>query len=406
MNNFLSLFRSSLLRAKTVLIISLVISLGVAFLAMTLADSGESETPPIRLGFIDEDGSAASIDLARYLKDDLKMELVRSKGQSDSEPVQSIDPTKTGSAPAQSIDPTAFDSELVEKRISGVIAVPNGFEHALIGGAADAPAELTFMDDYANEAFVRGYIDAYMDSLVTLAAAANGDSAKLDEMIAHTAAGGIEIKTAARDAEAGKRQSDMEGFNFMLGFFMMFCFMMSISISQMLYEDRANGTYRRIKAGKVTSVQYVASVAAIGFVIALLIEGPALLLYALSGSYSGVPIGITILMLFVFTVFVVALGIFLGISANGTNSIVSVLIAVATITSMLGGAWFPIELAPSVFPVLSLFTPQYWTFDAISSYQEGAGSIGLPVTVILLTSLLFYILAGIRFTSNRSAARV
>jgi ABC-2 type transport system permease protein len=262
------------------------------------------------------------------------------------------------------------------------------------------------MDDYANEAFVRGYIDAYMGSLTTLAATANGDGAKLDALIVATAKEGIEIKTAARDAEAGKRQSDMEGFNFMLGFFMMFCFMMSISISQMLYEDRVSGTYRRIKASKVTSIQYVAAVAAIGFVIALLIEGPTLLLYALSGSYSGVPVGITILMLFVFTVFVIALGIFLGISASGTNGIISILIAVATITSMLGGAWFPIELAPSVFPILSLFTPQYWTFDAISSYQEGAGSIGLPITVVLLASLLLFILAGIRFTSNRSAARV
>jgi hypothetical protein len=73
---------------------------------------------------------------------------------------------------------------------------------------------------------------------------------------------------------------------------------------------------------------------------------------------------------------------------------------------MLGGAWFPIDLAPSIFPKLSLLTPQYWTFDAISSYQEGAGSIGLSVTVILLAALLFFILAGIRFTSNRSAARV
>jgi len=394
-NNFLSLFRGSLLRAKNILIIALAISLGVAFLAMAITSPGESETPPIRLGFMDEDNSAASKDLARYLKDDLKMELVRPDRQ-----------TELDSELVKSNRQTELDSELVEKRISGIIRIPSGFEDALLGDAADAPAVLTFMDDYVNEAFVRGYIDSYMGSLATLAATANGDGAKLDVLIAASAKDGIEIKTTVRDAEAAKRQLDMEGFNFMLGFFMMFCFMMSISVSQMLYEDRANGTYRRIKAGKVTSIQYVSAVAAIGFVIALLIEGPTLLLYSLSGSYSGVPIGITILMLFVFTVFVVALGTFLGIIANSTNGIVAVLIAVATITSMLGGAWFPIDLAPSIFPKLSLLTPQYWTFDAISSYQEGAGSIGLSVTVILLAALLFFILAGIRFTSNRSAARV
>jgi ABC-2 type transport system permease protein len=357
--------------------------------------------------------------MARYLDGELGIALVRSE------------------------DMDYLDSELVEKRISGIISLPEGFEAALLAGVAggavvtgggssenagsgsgvaggssgenagsgagvaggsSAPAVLTFLNDYANEAFLRGYIDAYLGSLSTLAAASGDDAEAFGELLADAASGGVKVSEEAYSDSREKEQTGKDAFSAMIGFFMMFCFMMSIGVSSMLHEDRAAGTYRRIKAGKVNSVQYVASVAAVGFVLALLIEAPSLALYTLSNSDSGVPVGITALMLFAFTLFVIAFGMFVGIAASGMNGIVSVIIAVSCITSMLSGAWFPIALAPQPFQTLSYAAPQRWVFEVIASYQNGAGSVGLPLVIVLLASLLFFMLAGIKFASNRSTA--
>jgi ABC-2 type transport system permease protein len=387
MNNFLSLFRGSLLRAKIVLIVSLAVSLGVAGLSIVLTmSSGQSDNsslPAIKIGFVDMDGSASSKDMARYMSKDLNMELVRSTDQE------------------------RLDSELVEKRISGIVKIPKGFESALLAGEDQVPAELTFLDDYANEIFVRGYIGTYMSSLAILSASANGNSSDFQKLLSEAAESGVTVNTAEKDSSQEKKQSDMEGYGYMIGFYMMFTFMMSMGLSSMLFEDRVAGTYRRIRASRTTSVQYVAAVAAIGFVISLTIEGPSLLLYSLSGAEPGVPMGITVLLLFVFSVFVIALGLFTGIIVTSMNAIVGVTIAVANITSMCGGAWFPVENAPKVFQYIGLFTPQHWIYEVVRSYQEGSGgNIVLPIAIVLLAAMLFFVLAGVRFASNRNVANV
>jgi ABC-2 type transport system permease protein len=238
-----------------------------------------------------------------------------------------------------------------------------------------------------------------------LATAADGDAAVFERML--TEAGRLEsdVETGHGDAELARREAQKEGFWFMLGFFMMFSFILSISIAQMLHTDRLDGTFRRVRASNVTSVEYVASIAAIGFIISLLIEGPALLVWHASGSYSGVPFGVTALMLFAFAVLVNAFGIFVGIVMPSFSGIVAAVVAVGTITSMLGGAWFPVELAPPLFKTLAKFTPQHWFYEAVYSYEDGAGAFGIPLAILLLASLLMLILAGLRFASNKGDGR-
>jgi ABC-type multidrug transport system permease subunit len=75
---------------------------------------------------------------------------------------------------------------------------------------------------------------------------------------------------------------------------------------------------------------------------------------------------------------------------------------------MLGGAFFPIGLAPRLFQVLGSVTPQHWFFRAVSAWQEGAGAGGAigPVLIITLAAVLCFVLSGIQFTTNKSLARV
>jgi ABC-type multidrug transport system permease subunit len=90
----------------------------------------------------------------------------------------------------------------------------------------------------------------------------------------------------------------------------------------------------------------------------------------------------------------------------GQGGILAVIIAVTTITSMIGGAWFPVDMAPQFFQTLGQFTPQHWFFEAVNAWQTGAGGAVGPTIVILLAAALCFVLAGIQFTANKSLSRV
>jgi ABC-2 type transport system permease protein len=377
--NFGILFRSALLRSRKLLILAFAVSIGVMAVSVIATSSGQDgETAgwaAIKLGFIDRDGSAAAKDMASYFEKDLGMELVRSKGADE------------------------LNADLLNKQISGVAEIPKGFQGALLAGKPK-PVELTFTDEYANESFVKGYFGIYMESASVLSAAAEGDAASFERMLAEAAEARPSIDKTRRDAELTRRESAKESFHFMIGFFMMFSFMLSIIIPQMLHTDRLDGTFRRIRASNVTPVEYIASIACIGFILSLLIEGPAMAVWHMTVTDSGAPLGVTALMLFAFAVLLNSLGIFLGVAVKSFSGISTVIVAGSTITSMLGGAWFPLEMAPPIFLTLSKFTPQHWVYDAIGSFDSGNGAVGVPLAILLLASLIFLVLAGIRFADK------
>jgi ABC-2 type transport system permease protein len=310
-----------------------------------------------------------------------------------------------------------MNSLVVDKRISGLIEVPAGFESGLLSGRLGAKGfetgfsgvrnavELTFMGDYANEVFTRGYIDSYMQSLGVVVLAAGGDAATLKTLLSGVRENRVPEETLTKDETLLKEEMDKDIYRLMIASIMMFSFYMAINIASLLYTDRTRGTYRRIKAGLVTSPQYVAAVAVIGFVLMVLVNGPSLVLYALSGGDPGVPFAATAGLFAVYSLFVVAFGMFAGLVMPSFGGIIAMIVGVVTITSMLGGAFFPIETAPAVFQAIGHITPQYWVFDAVKAFQTGEGSPLGAAFVMLLMALLFFVLSGIHFASNRGMLR-
>ncbi len=360
---------------------SFIVSIGIAFL---IVGAGSSDTPSvsaIKLGFIDEDHSIVAADFARYLEEDLGVELLRSD------------------------DVNAMNTALVDKHISGLVEIPKGFETMLIRGEAN-PILLTFMDDYANEHYTRGYIDAYMESLGVLIAASEGSESGLEELLSLAEARRIPVEAIEKDSSLMQQESDKGRYRATIGFLLMLSLMMSISIARMIFSDRMEGTYRRIKAGCVTSREYVSSVSAVGVLMMFLINIPALVLITLFAGDSGVSAGATAGLLGLYSLFVIAFALFVGLVAQSFGGIIAIIIAVTTISSMLGGAWFPIETAPKVFALLGYVTPQHWFFAAVESFQTGVGSPVGPMLIILLGAALLFVLSGVQFVNNKSLARL
>jgi ABC-2 type transport system permease protein len=145
----------------------------------------------------------------------------------------------------------------------------------------------------------------------------------------------------------------------------------------------------------------------VGLVMALLTVILPMIYLVVSGIDVGAPLLVLIVMILIYSVFVVAFGMLVGLSLPSFNSMIFALIAVGQVMSMLGGAYFPIDSSPEIFQKIALITPQYWCMNAVHSYQNDAGSNSwlLGFGIIALMAALCFVLTAVRFASSKSAGK-
>ncbi|MDR1797340.1 MAG: ABC transporter permease [Clostridiales Family XIII bacterium] len=388
MKNFWILLRNGLLRGRKTLLLAFVMSLLVAwvgYMVMTAYTDDTVNVVHVAVTAEDVDAPVAK-DFLRYLEDDLGMD------------------ARTDMTMAE------IETALVEKQLSCAITVPAGFEQSLLDSRGDASRiekiTVLSLDDYANEAFLRGYIESYVLSLAELAAGADGEAAVFASLLAEAGEGGTEVDIIQKDTALLEKEMQQEGFSVALSIYDMLCFLIAVLGASMLLADRRDGTYRRLKAGRVTSLEYTAAYCVLFLVFALAMAVVPAVLCVVSGVQTGVPFSVTLFLTVCFSVFIVGLGLLVGVASPTLNGVIGVLVPAATITSMLGGGWFPLDTVPAVFKSIARFMPQYWVNEAVASYQAGDGHLGATAAVLLLAALLLFVLAGIRFASNRTEARV
>jgi ABC-2 type transport system permease protein len=382
MNNMLTILKNGLRNSKGALIMSLALSVAITAMFIMIINVAEEYIGDINIGVMDSDESFVSEDFADYLKNDV------------------------GAKIKYSNDIEHMNTDLLEKNISAIIEIPKNFESGILSGNP-VPLELTFLDDYANEAFVRAYVDSYTSEAMILSAAAGGDVSKLEALMAEAAEITPEVDSVKKDAGQLRRDAERSGVDSMLGFYMMFSFLIAIGLTSILYFDRTNGTFRRIKSANATSFQYTIAMSLVGLIIALLTVLLPMIYLVVAGIDVGAPLSILVTMILIYSIFVVGFGMLIGLSLPSFNSMIFALIAVGQGMAMLGGAYFPIESSPEIFQKVALITPQYWCMNAVHSYQNGVGSNSwlLGFGIIALMAALCFVLTAVRFASSKSAGK-
>jgi len=374
-------YLNSLARLRMLLVVSFVIGLalcGVYLLFGALGGSQETGAKAVSLGLIDLDGSETAADLQDYLASELDMELV------------------TGSY-------DDLQTQLIDKRISGIVEIPAGFEAALLAGRSDTPLLATYTDDYANSAFTNAYLQQYTGSLQLLATAANGDAAVYAQLLVDARAATPEVTLAQRDEDAALRMNTWTG---IIGVFAMFAVVVIIlaqGMSNLLFDDRKAGTFRRVQASNVQPGQYIAGVCLAGFTMSLAMVAPIIIFLAAQGLGAQYHLADIALLSLLEVLFVVGLALVCGLFLASRNTIMAAVIAASTILNMIGGAWFPLEYAPQFMQTLAHFTPQYWFVQPIYIMAEG-GSVNWPLNILVLAlfATLCFLLSGIRFATRSS----
>jgi ABC-2 type transport system permease protein len=340
--------------------------------------SGISPSAPIHVGYIDNDRSAVSADLKRYATEHLGLTIVEGESR-------------------------FLETELVEKRVSAIVEVPAGFGRAVLKG--DESALLTtFMDDYANRVFLEAYLKGYAESLTILAAAAQGDEARFERMLSDVEAQSAEVTSVPLTVEGAQEATDREIFRVVMGFFLIVATMLALGMANLLYDDRANGTYRRVKASNVHTLSYVGGICVAGFVAALLMVLVFFGFLLVVGKGATLPLGQTLALCLLFCLFIVSLALVCGLLLNNRMAVFWALVVASTVFSLLGGAFFPVEYSPGFMQQLAHISPVFWFMEAFNGLLDGdTGGVPASVGILALFALLGFLVAGVRFASREQA---
>jgi ABC-2 type transport system permease protein len=371
------LFVSSLRRMRALLVASALIGVMLCILFGVFNSIVTEYRNWLSLGYTDNDDSILSEDFELYLTERLGVQLIEA-------------------------DEHALETELIEKRVSALVEVPEGFGQAVLTGKEGA-LQTTFMDDYANRMLLQSYLEGYAVSLDILSAAAGGDEARFEGLLADARERTVEVSTVPLADDVAERARDWGTFRSILGFFLMIGVLLSTGMANILYDDRANGTWQRVRASSVSAPSYVAGVCAAGFVAALLMVVLLFIYLAFSSAASNLPLAQMLPLCLLFGLFAIAFALVCGLLLKSRNAIYFAVVAFSTISSLLGGAFFPLDTAPQVMQQLAHLFPAFWFMDALESLYAGDTTGWLVSAGILaLFSLLCFLIASVTFAGRQA----
>jgi hypothetical protein len=350
MRDFLNILSNTFKRSKT----ALLLCVGLAFvicqfysIIYDLYDSNDIDG--VKIGLLIYDRTQFTDELKAYLSDDLDMTLVESD------------------------DYDALSVELVERHICGIVEV-SGDE-----------ATATFLDDYENAAFVTAYLENFIRAY------------KVNPNSRANAIPLTVISAVEDDAAQLQKETFRESISTQLTFF----FIIGMFVAFQISDDRTTGVYRRLKASGTRAVPYVAGICLVGVVCAFAQAALFLLYLKAFGVQIGVPIGPLLTLCLLFALFTVGYALLGAMMFKTRMSIVAVVVGGGSIFSILGGAYFPLDIAPAFMQKLAHIAPPYWFTTAIGDMQAGVNDWRLSAVVLALFAGLAYIISGVKFACEK-----
>lgn len=163
------------------------------------------------------------------------------------------------------------------------------------------------------------------------------------------------------------------------GFAAMFVMMGVFFAGAAMVAERHQGTLARLLTTP-TSKFSIISGEMLGFFILGLVQFAILILfgqYVLGVNWGSSPFGVALLTVsYVFAV--TGLGTLLSVFVRTSAQAGAFAVLVSMVTSMIGGSWWPIEIAPKFMQSIARFTPQYWAvngFNKIITRGFGVSSV-------------------------------
>ncbi|MBU4362408.1 ABC transporter permease [bacterium] len=184
------------------------------------------------------------------------------------------------------------------------------------------------------------------------------------------------------------------------GFAVMFVMMGVCFAGVAMVQERHHKTLARLLTTP-TEKFFIISGKMLGFFLLGFIQFLILILFGqlvLKVNWGNLPLGVLLLVIS-YVLSVTGLGTLLSVVVRTSAQAGAFAVLISMVTSMLGGAWWPIEIVPKFMQNIARFTPQYWAingFNKIITRGFGITEI-LPNFYVLLAISAISLLLAIRF---------
>lgn len=298
---------------------------------------------------------------------------------------------------------------LEERRVTGTVIIPAGFEAALLSSdesAAALPIELradnTFGGQTLANTTVNSAISQFSTSLAVARAGVAADPEADFEALRVQALAALQnppalVQHESSDSEVsvgfGARQS-------VPGQGSMFVLFSLLILGQFIVQEREQGTLQRLLTVPVPRAYIV-----LGKILGAFLFGVfQFSVFILFGAYLGIdwggsPLGVAILVI-AYCLAGTALGFMLGTLVKTSVQAANIGTMVGLTLAPLGGAWWPLSIVPEFMRTIGHISPIAWLMDGFQEllyYNGGVVDILPEVGVLLLFALVFMTVAVMRF---------
>ncbi|MBA3062020.1 MAG: ABC transporter permease [Atribacteria sp.] len=184
------------------------------------------------------------------------------------------------------------------------------------------------------------------------------------------------------------------------GFAVMFVMMGVCFAGVAMVQERHHKTLARLLTTPTEKFSIISG-KMLGFFLVGFIQFMILILFGqlvLKVNWGNLPLGVLLLVVS-YVLSVTGLGTLLSVVVRTSAQAGAFAVLISMVTSMLGGAWWPIEIVPKFMQNIARFTPQYWAingFNKIITRGFGITEI-LPNFYVLLAISAISLLLAIRF---------
>lgn len=345
-----------------------LIGIFIAFLAY-----GGSEQQTLKVGMINQDSGQVAEDTVNFLEHLENVKLVK-------------------------VNESSMKEKIAAGKLDCAIILDQGFSEDIKKGNPNH-IQLVSIKGAEVTSFVKSYLYQYLDNVMALERAANGDQDTYKKMSARyqQADFNIQVETL-QNTSKGKNMTVRT-----VGILLMMMLLSAGNFAEIIMKEKENRTYFRLLSAPINARKYVLANIAVSMIV-MVVQVLFTLICATKVFHIEMYVSFwqmsAILTLFA----LVSVGLSLMIVSFATNSGAAGALQslITTPSCLLAGCFWPFDLMPKVIQRIAQFMPQRWVLDTISQLQHGSpfGGLYLNFLILLAFAAVFFLIAIYKFGRN------
>ena len=344
--------------------------IGIVIAFMAYVGSGQQA---LKVGVINHDSGQIAGDTVNFLKHLKNMDLVN-------------------------VNESSMKDQIAAGQFDCAIILDEGFSESIQTGNPDH-IQLASIKGAEVTGFVKSYLYQYLDNVMALNKAANGDQGAYQKMSARYQQADFKFHVETlQDTSKGKNMT-----NRTIGFLLMIMLISAGNFATIIMKEKENRTYFRLLSTPINARKYVlANIAVSMLVMVAQIIFTLLVITNIFHIEMHVSIWQMSIILIFFALVAAGLSLMLISFSNSSGMASALQNLILTPSCLLSGCFFPFEIMPKTIQKIANFMPQRWVLDTISQLQQGHDFVSLYLNFLILLAFaaVFFLVSVYKFGRN------